>query len=134
MLRPETMTEQDANLLNPLQLAYIGDTVWDTMIRYELIRKKLNVHHMHVECVRYVNAHAQARWLKAIEGGMTEPEKDIARRGRNAHAKHPVPKNQNPEDYAAATGFEAVIGFWYLTGRDEKIRDCINTIFGGNYG
>ena len=56
----DVFQKQEALLLNPLQLAYLGDTVWETMIRYELIRKRLNVHHMHQECVKKVNAQAQA--------------------------------------------------------------------------
>ena len=53
---------------------------------------------------------------------------EIVRRGRNAHARHPVPKNQNPDDYAMSTGFEALWGFLYLTGQNERIHLLIKYI------
>ena len=55
-------------------------------------------------------------------------EREIVRRGRNAHARHPVPKNQNPDAYAMSTGFEALWGFLYLTGQNERIHMLINHI------
>ena len=116
------MNERDAGLLNALQLAYIGDTVWELIIRYQLITQRLNVHHMHKECVASVNAHAQSQILERILPVLTEPEKEIVRRGRNAHPKHKAPRNQDPDEYAASTGFEALLGFLYLTGQDERIR------------
>ncbi len=131
MLRNGNMTEKEAGLLNPLQLAYLGDTVWETLIRSELISRRLNVHHMHMECIRYVSAQGQAGGLKQIQEILSDPEAEIVRRGRNAHAKHPVPKNQDPGDYAAATGFEALLGYWYLTGQEERILTSLNIILGG---
>lgn len=117
----DEMSEKQALLLNPLQLAYVGDSVWETVIRGALVCQGLNVHHMHNMCVGYVNAHGQACCLKQIEDRLFPVECEIVRRGRNAHARHPSPKNQNPEDYSTATGFEALIGFLYLTGKDERI-------------
>ena len=125
------LSEKDAAMLNALQLAYLGDTVWETVVRDALIHRGLNVHHMHGSCVAFVNAHAQAIFLQETEHLLDEQETEIARRGRNAHAKHPVPKNQNPEDYAAATGFEALIGYLYLTGNDQKIMELAENIIGG---
>ena len=125
------MTEKDALLMNMLQLAYVGDAVWELMIRHELIRQGKNVHHMHSDCIRYVNAHAQASFAEALQETLSEGERDVIRRGRNAHARHPAPKNQNPEDYSAATGFEALIGFLYLTGQEERLKEIMKTILGG---
>ena len=122
------MDEQDAAQMNALQLAYIGDSVWDLISRYNLITKKFSVRHMHQKCVERVNAHAQSCYLLSIDELLTEKEKDIVRRGRNAHAKHAAPRNQNPDDYAASTGFEALLGFLYLTGQDERIRFLVNHI------
>ena len=123
-----SMDRKSTALLNALQLAYMGDAVWETLIRTWLIERKMNVHHMHLECVRRVNASAQASALKVIRDTLSEAEHEIVQRGRNAHAKHPSPKNQDPADYAEATGFEALIGFLYLTGQQERlreIRDCV---------
>ena len=66
------------------------------------------------------NAGAQAAALARIASLLTPEEEDIARRGRNAHARHPAPKNQNPADYQSATGLEALIGFLYLTGQEAR--------------
>ena len=120
---------QEALLLNPLQLAYLGDTVWETMIRFELIRKRLSVRHMHQECVKSVNAHSQAEALEKISDILVPEEKDIVRRGKNAHAHHPAPRNQGIENYTAATGFESLIGYLYLTGQDERLSVIFNTCF-----
>lgn len=124
----DVFQKQEALLLNPLQLAYLGDTVWETMIRYELIRKRLNVHHMHQECVKKVNAQAQAAALEEIQGILTEDEMSVVRRGKNAHAHHPAPKSQGVENYAAATGFEALIGFLYATAQDERLEEIFRRV------
>ena len=117
--------------MNALQLAYLGDAVWEVVIRDTLIHRGLNVHHLHSTCIRYVNAHAQAEFLERLAPVLTTSENEISRRGRNSHAHHPTPKNQNPEDYSAATGFEALIGFLYLTGQEERIIQFAKLIIGG---
>ena len=128
----EIFAPENACMLNALQLAYIGDAVWEVLIRDIMIRRRLNLHHMHSECVKRVNAHAQAGYLNCIQNILDEHEAEIVRRGRNAHAHHPAPRNQDPGDYAAATGFEALIGFLYLTGRKERIKMIANIIIGGD--
>lgn len=115
------MTEEAARLLNPLQLAFIGDTVWDLLVRARLVYRGRNLRHLHQDAVACVNAAAQARAMKRLEGVTTEAEGDILRRGRNAHARHPVPRNQDPADYASATALEALIGYLYLTGQEERL-------------
>ena len=119
---------QEADQMNALQLAYIGDSVWELIVRYNLIIRKLNVQHMHQKCIGLVNAHAQSEIIRSFFDDLSEQEKEIVRRGRNAHAKHPVPKNQNPDDYAMSTGFEALIGYLYITGQNERIFTLINQI------
>ena len=111
----KTMEQHEALQMNALQLAYLGDSVWELIVRYILIMHKYNVHHMHKDCVSLVNAHSQK-------------ESEVVRRGRNAHAKHTAPKNQNPDEYAAATGFEALFGYLYLTGQNERISELISNI------
>ena len=126
-----TMKAEDVSRLNALQLAYIGDTIWELLVRNRLVQRKLTVHHMHRECVLYVNAHAQAEFLKTLSGHLTEEESEIVRRGRNAHARHPAPRNQEPGDYAASTAFEALIGYWFLTGNENRILEMETILFGG---
>ena len=122
------MEEQEALQLNALQLAYLGDSVWELITRYDLLVRKLNVRHMNQECVSLVNAHAQAVLLESLRDSLTAAEAEIVRRGRNAHPKHTVPKNQSADDYAAATGFEALIGFLYVTGNDSRLREICQII------
>ena len=128
----EIISPADAGMLNALQLAYIGDAVWELIIRDAMIHRGLNLHHMHSACVERVNAHAQAAFLSSISEMLNEQEAEIVRRGRNAHAHHPAPRNQDPGDYAAATGFEALIGYLYLTGREERIESLVRITIGGN--
>lgn len=124
----QRMRLDEIERLNSLQLAYIGDTVWELIVRQQLLQRKLNVKHMHTECVRYVNAHAQSCFLKMISSSLTEKEHDIVLRGRNAHARHPAPRNQNPEDYSASTAFEALIGFLFLSGDQARIETLYQMI------
>ena len=105
------MGEMDPRMLNPLQMAYIGDTVHDLYVRSRLVARGMSVGAMHRQAVRMVSAAAQARMLEAIEGELTAAEADITRRGRNAQAKHAAPKNADPGDYAHATGLEALWGY-----------------------
>lgn len=121
-LREEApMTKDDARRLNPLQLAYIGDTVYDLLTRSRLLYRGYNLHHCHQAAVTVVNAHAQAEALTRIEGALTEEENAIVRRGRNTHAHHAAPRNQTAMDYQAATALEALVGYLYLTGQEARL-------------
>ena len=115
------MEESRAQMLNPLQLAYIGDGVWELLVRSRLIYQGRSARHVHKDAVACVNAHAQSEAFRRIEPMLTEVEADIARRGRNAHAHHAAPKNQDAADYRAATALEALIGYLYLTGQEERL-------------
>ena len=111
----------DPRELNPLQLAYVGDTLHDLYVRSLLVSKKMSVGAMHKQAGKMVSAAAQAAMLTAIEGELTEQETDIARRGRNAQAKHAAPKHAAPADYAYATGLEALWGYLYVTGQTDRL-------------
>ena len=124
----KVMEQHDALQLNALQLAYLGDTVWEMVVRYHLIMKRFNVHHMHKDCVNLVNAHSQAVILQKIQDELNETETEIVRRGRNAHAKHSAPRNQDPDEYAASTGFEALFGYLYLKGQNDRINTLVSNI------
>lgn len=115
------LTEADARMLSPLRLAYMGDTVWELLIRQRLLHSGKSVRHMHQGAVGGVNAAAQAEALRRIEPMLTEAETDVVHRGRNAHARHPAPKHQQQADYQAATGLEALIGYLYLSGQEERL-------------
>lgn len=115
------MAPEKARLLNPLQLAYLGDSVWDLLIRSRLLYAGRNVHNMHRAATGSVNAGAQAQALERMTPLLSPEEVEITRRGRNAHARHPAPRNQNPADYQAATALEALVGFLYVTGQEERL-------------
>ena len=110
-----------ARLLNSLQLAHVGDTVWDLLVRTRLIYQGRNVRNMHKDAIACVNAGAQARAMERILPVLTEEEADVARRGRNAHPHHGAPKNQAVIDYHQATALEALVGYLYLTGQEERL-------------
>lgn len=110
-----------ARLLNSLQLAHVGDTVWDLLVRTRLIYQGRNVRNMHKDAIACVNAGAQARAMERILPALTEEEADVARRGRNAHPHHGAPKNQAVIDYHQATSLEALVGYLYLTGQEERL-------------
>lgn len=122
------LTEKEALMMNPLQLAYIGDTIWDLLVRTKLISTGHNVHRLHVEATAQVNAGAQAQALQKIAEKLTQQEADVVRRGRNSKAKHSAPKNQDPAAYQYATGFEALFGFLYLTGQTQRIEEIFTYI------
>lgn len=117
--------EREVNLMPPLVWAYIGDCVYELYVRTKLVNEtKLKPHALHIESVKKVKAKAQADTLKNIYEELTEKEKDIVRRGRNAENHH-LPKNANVQDYMYATAFEALIGYLYLT----KQYDRLNVLF-----
>lgn len=115
------MDKDRARLLNSLQLAHVGDTVWDLMVRTRLIYQGRNVRNMHKDAIACVNAGAQARAMARILPLLTSEEEDVARRGRNVHPHHAAPKNQDVVDYHQATALEALVGYLYLTGQEERL-------------
>ena len=117
----EAFGARDTKELNPLQMAYIGDTIHDLYVRSRLVSRGMTVGAMHRQAVRMVSAFAQARMLEAIEPELEDAEADIARRGRNSQAKHAAPKHADPADYAHATGLEALWGYLYLSGRTQRL-------------
>ena len=106
-----------------LRLAYIGDSVWDMLVRTRLILEGKNLHHMHQEAVSRVNAAAQSRAFHVLDPVLSDEERSFAMRGRNAHARHAAPKHQDRVDYQEATGLEALMGFLYLTGQEDRLHE-----------
>ena len=77
-----------------------------------------------MEAIKYVKAKAQADILKKMENELTERELEIVKRGRNAENHH-IPKNATVQEYMYATGFEALIGYLYLTKQDERLKEIL---------
>lgn len=117
---------EEVNTMSPLIWAYIGDGVYELFIRTHLINvTKLKPHMLHIESIKYVKAEAQVKILKRIKEKLTEEEKNIVRRGRNADNHH-IPKNSTVEEYSYSTAFEALIGHLYLTKQDERLKEILN--------
>ena len=117
---------QDIKMLSPLVWAYVGDSVYELFIRTHLINNSnAKPHKLHIEAIRFVKAKAQADILKRIDDKLTEEEKDIVRRGRNTENHH-IAKNAELADYTQSTGFEALIGYLYLTKQDERLKEILN--------
>lgn len=120
--------EQEVNLMPPLTWAYVGDCVYELYIRTKLVEEtKLKPHQLHIKSIQYVKAKAQAEILQNIYEELTEKEKEIVRRGRNAENHH-LPKNANVQDYMYATAFEALIGYLYLTKQNDRLKEILNKI------
>ncbi len=107
--------------MSPLVLAYLGDTVYESYIREHLIRQNINrkVNNLHKLAIQYSKAKAQATIIHELEDELTEEEMKIFKRGRNRKS-HTAPKNADIIDYKYATGFEALIGYLYLS--EDKAR------------
>lgn len=115
------LTEQDIKTYSPLTLAYIGDAVYEMIVRTVLVERgnaPVNVLHKHAS--RLVKAEAQKNAYYRIKELLTEEELSVFRRGRNAKS-YTSAKNATIGDYRVATGFEALFGYWYLTGQTERM-------------
>jgi len=112
--------------LSPLVLAFVGDAVFNLFIRSRLaMKKKESAHRMHVRAISYVKASAQSRIISSLHDRLTEEEKEVFRRGRNAKSAT-VPKHADVLDYRRATAFEAVLGYLYLLGMHERLDEILN--------
>ncbi len=120
-----TKSEAEVNTMSPLTWAYVGDSIYELFVRMKLVNNtKLKPHGLHVEAIKYVKAKAQADILSKIENELTEKELEIVKRGRNAENHH-LPKNATVQEYMYSTGFEALIGYLYLTKQDERLEEIL---------
>lgn len=122
------MTEKDIKKLNTTTLAYLGDAVFEVIVREKIVTEKPgDAGRAHHTAVRYVSAAGQARAAKAMvaSGFLTEDEERIYKRARN-HRSMSRPQHADPRDYKIATGFEALIGYLYLIDERERLREIAN--------
>lgn len=113
-------------MYSPAQLAYAGDAVYELLVRsYIINHHDTNVNKMHRLAVKYVKANAQAFLVNKLEEFLTEEEKRIVKRGRNAKVTS-SPKNAELVDYRYATGFEALFGYLYLNKELDRLMDLFN--------
>lgn len=121
----KTIREIDLKTFDLLKLAYIGDAIWELEIRKFLLHLNLPMNEFHRAVVDRVNAKAQAELLHQMAETLSEEEKDLVRRTRNISPK--VSKRQDQKSYRWSTAFEALIGYWHLTGQSDKISDLISS-------
>lgn len=116
------MDKTELITMSPLVLAYLGDTVYESYIREHLIRQNINrkVNDLHKSAIQYSKAKAQATIIHELQDELTEEEVRIFKRGRN-QKPHTSPKNADIIDYKCATGFEALIGYLYLSEDRERL-------------
>lgn len=119
------LNEVELRTYSALSFAYIGDSVYDMIIRTMVVSKGNNrPNKYHREVIKYVNAKAQTEMMGIIKEYLTEEELTMFRRGRNSKTISPA-KNQSHHDYRIATGFEALVGYLYLAGRMERIMELV---------
>lgn len=122
-----SLPQLHGQLPGSLELAYLGDAVYELYVRGHLVRRSGRVRDLHQHAVAYVNARAQANALCAIESRLTEEERDVVKRARNAHQT--PPRNQDAHDYHLATAFEALLGYLALREQYDRMEELIRPIF-----
>ena len=113
----------DPKQLSPVTLAFVGDGVFELLVRERLLAKgSMPANKLHGLAVQLVKASAQAKAYPVLEQLLTPEEQDILRRGRNANTSK-VPKSCSPDDYRKATALEALFGFLYLKGDIARVEE-----------
>lgn len=120
-----TINKLNPNEMNALTLAYIGDAIYELYIRMYVISKGGKPNALHKRTIGYVSAKAQANVIHMLTPRLSEIELELVKRGRNAKS-NTVPKNTDMINYRYSTGFEALIGYLYLTNQIERLEEFIN--------
>ena len=124
----EKITEREANSYSPLTLAFLGDSVYDTLVREYLLRQaNMPVAKLHSAKIKLVCAEFQSKAYELLSGQLTEQELAVLKRGRNATG-NTVPKHADAVEYRRATAIECLLGYLYLTGRNGRIRELFEII------
>lgn len=120
-------TAEELRSMPALTLAYIGDAVFELIIREKLLTMpKHDNGTLHTTALKYVSAAAQSEWADTVLPHLTEEETSVYMRGRNA--KLSVSKKNSPIIHHKATGFEALVGWLYLSGRSERLYELLEKI------
>lgn len=119
------MKEENYNDLSPLALAFLGDSIHTAYVRKKVLKgEKRPLNAYNNEAKKFCNAQAQANALDKLQTILTDEEKDIVRKTRNAKNKHSA-KNFDEETYKKATSFEALIGFLYLSENHQRLTEIL---------
>ena len=123
------LSPEAAQQYSPLALAFLGDSVYDCMVREQLLREANRpARDLHAQSVAHVRAAYQAAAAEQISALLTDEEAELFRRGRNASGIS-VPKHAATADYRKATGFECLFGYLYLCGRTARLRELFLRIW-----
>ena len=115
----------DIHTYSPLTLAYIGDSIYDLIIKSLVINQgNKQVNKLHQETSGFVQAKTQSLMMRTMQEYLTEEEHAVYKRGRNAKSISPA-KNQSITDYRRATGFEALLGYLYLKKEWQRMLDLV---------
>ena len=117
-----------AELFSPSTLAFMGDAVYEQLVREKLCAVNRPSNALHSLSIKMVNASAQAAAYKIIQPELSDFEVDIFKRGRNMHVSN-VPKNSSPSEYHAATGLEVLFGYLHLSGNTERVKELFSVIW-----
>jgi len=119
------LKEVNASEYSPLSLAYIGDAIYEVVVRsYVLSKGNMPVNKLHLKTSSMVSAKAQSKMMERLEELLTNEEQGVFHRGRNAKANTQA-KNASISEYRRATGFEAVCGYLYLEGQYKRLNELI---------
>ena len=117
--------EVDIRTYSPLTLAYIGDGIYDLIIRTVVVeRGNRAAANLHKKSIKFVNAATQAAMIEVIKEELSEEEQSVYRRGRNAKS-YTTAKNASIGDYRKATGFEALLGYLYLQDKMDRVIELV---------
>ena len=122
------LNRQEINAISNLGLAHMGDCVFEILCRGYLCAKGgKNVGNLHRDTINMVKATSQAKFMDKLLPHLNEEELAWYRRGKNAHV-HAVPKSCTPQEYAKATGLEALFGALYLSGQTDRINQLFKLV------
>lgn len=126
----ENLKDTEARQMNSLTLAFIGDAIYEVVVRMHVVKnnRSIKVNQAHRKVIDYVKATSQCKLMHKIEMFLDEDEKGVYKRGRNCKGVT-APKSANITEYRIATGFEALIGYLYLTGKFDRINELIEILF-----
>ena len=120
------LKDVDAGMYSPLVLAYVGDAVYEIMIRTKVVNGgSVQVNKLHKKSADLVKAETQAKIVTALLDELTESEMAVYKRGRNAKS-YTMAKNASMKDYRMATGFEALVGFLYLDEQHKRLSELVS--------
>ncbi|MDR1754799.1 MAG: ribonuclease III [Eubacterium sp.] len=125
----DKITKREIRELNPLTLAFLGDGVYEVLVREKIAAAgSMSAAKLHKSAVNLVRASSQSSAVDIISPLLTDEEMNIYKRGRNAN-NNTVPRSSNPRDYRRATGLEALFGYLHMIGEEERLRELFEVIY-----